>query len=342
MWTSTNMDSITHIALGACVGQLIAGKKFGKKALLWGAVAQSLPDIDFMAGLWCDPAQDLLAHRGFTHSFLFVLLVAVGLAMAADRWHRSFGIRHWLFFFLCQLSLHVLLDSLNAYGTAWWEPFSHQRVSFHLLFVADPLFSLPLIVAAIALVFAGKGSGLASSRLILVAFIMSGLYLFSALLSKRIIDQRLQRTLEQKNIPVLSFFSTPAPLTSWFWYYAVRSGDGFYIGYSSVFDTPGPLPLTYFPRQDSLLNPVHDREDLQHLLRFSEGYFVVQQWKDSLVWSDLRFGQMRGWQDPRSRFTFYYFLGHRDQNALLIQRGRWAGWSRQNFWDYLQRVAGRQ
>jgi hypothetical protein len=33
------MDSITHIALGACMGQAFAGKQLGKRAMLWGAMA---------------------------------------------------------------------------------------------------------------------------------------------------------------------------------------------------------------------------------------------------------------------------------------------------------------
>ena len=42
------MVSITHIALGACMGEAFSGKQLGKKATLWGAIAQSIPDIDFI------------------------------------------------------------------------------------------------------------------------------------------------------------------------------------------------------------------------------------------------------------------------------------------------------
>ena len=52
------MDSLTHIVLGAAIGELMAGRKLGKKALLIGAIANSLPDIDFVASFWLDPARD--------------------------------------------------------------------------------------------------------------------------------------------------------------------------------------------------------------------------------------------------------------------------------------------
>ena len=40
------MDSITHTVLGMVEGELIAGKNLGKKAMLFGAIANNLPDID--------------------------------------------------------------------------------------------------------------------------------------------------------------------------------------------------------------------------------------------------------------------------------------------------------
>src|SRR5688572_28495848 len=82
------MDSITHIAVGACLGEAFLDRKLGKKAMLWGALAQSVPDIDFIASFWMNTSSNLLAHRGFTHSFLFVAIISVFFALMAVRWHR--------------------------------------------------------------------------------------------------------------------------------------------------------------------------------------------------------------------------------------------------------------
>ena len=43
------MDSITQIVLGAAVGEVVAGKKMGGKAALWGAIAGTIPDLDVFA-----------------------------------------------------------------------------------------------------------------------------------------------------------------------------------------------------------------------------------------------------------------------------------------------------
>ncbi|NBO59081.1 MAG: metal-dependent hydrolase, partial [Chitinophagia bacterium] len=83
------MDSITHIVLGACVGEVLMDKKSGRKAILWGALAQSIPDIDFISGAWLPITKALIAHRGLTHSFLFAFIIAFFLALIASKWHRA-------------------------------------------------------------------------------------------------------------------------------------------------------------------------------------------------------------------------------------------------------------
>ena len=65
------MDSITQFVLGAAVGQVILGKEAKNKALLWGAVAGTIPDLDIIPGQFVDTVTRLEMHRGFSHSLLF-------------------------------------------------------------------------------------------------------------------------------------------------------------------------------------------------------------------------------------------------------------------------------
>lgn len=43
------MDSLTQIVLGAAVGEVVLGRKVGNKAILWGAIAGTIPDLDVLA-----------------------------------------------------------------------------------------------------------------------------------------------------------------------------------------------------------------------------------------------------------------------------------------------------
>lgn len=334
------MDSFTHIVLGACVGEVVAGKALGRKALVLGAVANSLPDIDFVAGLWLNPANDLLAHRGFTHSLLFVVLSAVPIAVLSGRYVTSpLPMRKWVAFYLLQLFLHIFIDAFNAYGVAWFEPFAHARISFNALFVADPFFSAPLAIAFVFLVFSNQ-SNRGRRKAAAVALMISGFYLAYGIFNKMAVNRIVNDNLAHQSIPCTQYFSTPTPLNTWLWYIVINVREGSYVGYRSVFDSGDSIGFTYFPRNARLLEPVSDHEDLQRLLRFSEGYYTVENWGDTLVFNDLRFGQMIGWRDRQAHFVFHYFLSHPNDNDLVVQRGRFAGWDGEAMRSFIDRVKG--
>ena len=74
------MDSLTQIVLGAAVGEVVLGKKVGNKAMLWGAIAGTIPDLDVYQSLFFDSLRANELHRGFSHSILFSLLFSPLLA----------------------------------------------------------------------------------------------------------------------------------------------------------------------------------------------------------------------------------------------------------------------
>src|SRR6478736_2111992 len=113
------MDSITHIAIGAILGEACAGKSLGKKAMLMGAAFQSIPDIDFVASFFLSPTANLLTHRGFTHSLLFGLLITIGLSLLFSR-KKLLSFKAWIIFIGMEISIHLLLDACNAYGVGWF------------------------------------------------------------------------------------------------------------------------------------------------------------------------------------------------------------------------------
>jgi inner membrane protein len=312
LWDAVDltMDSITHIVLGAVIGEAVAGRRLGKKAMLLGAIAQSVPDLDFIASFRLGVSHDVLAHRGFTHSILFALLLAPLLALAVGRWGggrgqvgdmgrlrswgRSVSFQRWTIFFGLELFVHIFLDAFNVYGTGWFEPFSHYRVSFKTLFVADPFFSVWAGMAFLALLILKKDS---RRRVFWVRFalVASSAYLLYGLFTKTRIDSRVEKELARQQIGYTRYFTTPTPLNDWLWYVVAEGRDGFHVGYASIFDSRSEIGFRFLPGNDSLLTPLGQRDDVQHLLRFSQGYYTVDRWADgALVFNDLRFGQIRG------------------------------------------------
>lgn len=335
------MDSITHLALGACMGEAFAGKQLGKKAMLWGAMAQSIPDIDFIASFWMDTSSNLLAHRGFTHSFLFCAIITPLFALLAWYWHRPHNIqlRKWMLFFGSVIFAHIFIDAFNNYGTGWFEPFSHQRISFNAIYVADPFFSIAPVIACIALIFLKKNFPL-RKKYWRFGLIIPALYLSYCLVNKYKIDNDVKEIFVKQDISYTRYFTTPAPLQNWVWYVVAGNDSGYYVGFRSLFDSKKEIAFQYYARNDSLLKPVLGHEDLHKLIRFSQQFYTVEKYTDTLVFNDLRFGQIIGWQNPKAKFVFHYFLQFPQDNTMVVQRGRFEGWNRHTFLSFIKRIEG--
>ena len=326
--------------MGACIGEATGGKILGRKAMVAGALAQSIPDIDFLAYFWLDQTDNLLAHRGITHSILFGIAVVIGLSAATKRiFHkRKFTWEHGAWLFGLNVFCHLFIDAFNAYGVGWFEPFSHTRFSFQVLFVADPFFSVwPFLgmLAILALYRKHKARRIAWQ----LGLGLCALYLVYAVYNKLTVEAALRRQLKTEGISYRSFYATPSPFNSWLWFVIVRDDQGFYTGYRSVFDKQ-TTHLSYAPKNDLLLEEVKDKKDVKNLLKFSQGDYTVERNHDTLVFNILRFGKIAGWHDPHAKFAFYYYFDQPGANAFLVQRGRFRNWNRETTRTFLRRIRG--
>lgn len=323
------------------MGEAFAGKTVGRKAMLWGALAQSIPDIDFIASLWMNTTSNLLAHRGFTHSILFCLLITPLFAFFAERWHRPHNISYkkWLVFFGSVICVHLFIDAFNNYGVGWFEPFSHNRISFNVIYVADPFFSIWPGIALVALLVIKRKN---KKRVLWWKFglAMSVIYLSYCVANKLKLNSDVQQILASQHIPYQRYFTTPAPLQNWLWFVVAGNDTAYYVGYRSLFDSKKVITFEYFPRNDSLLTPLKSTKELAQLIRFSQQYYTAEKYSDTLVFNDLRFGQVIGWYRPREKFAFHYYLQYPAENALVVQRGRFAQWDWPVVKSLLQRIKG--
>ncbi|MEO8087768.1 MAG: metal-dependent hydrolase [Bacteroidota bacterium] len=335
------MDSITHIAIGICTGELIAGKKLGKKAMLWGAIANSIPDVDVVTSLWMNPADALMAHRGFTHSILFQLLFIPLAAFLLRRLYRKedFSFNNWMLLIGSGLFLHIFLDALTSYGTGWFEPFSHYRVSFNTLFILDPLFSISFIIGAIVLLIMKKKNP-GREKIARIFVIISACYLLFTMINKVRVNEVVEKTLTRNNISNENYFSTPTPLNNFLWYIVASDSNGIHIGYYSIFDHSDSIQYTTILKNPQLDDSLKENEDVQKLVRFSQGFFLLKKENDVVVFSDLRMGQLGGWSDPEAPFVFRYFLTERENNSLMIQKGRMKSMEEGAMWKLWQRIKG--
>lgn len=149
---------MTHFLLGACLSR--AG--FNRTTALATAtmtLAAEAPDLDVFLQ-FRGPVYGFAHHRGFTHSFLGLFLVA-GLVVAfmygvwrlrnrktrnnvPPRWGMLYGLAY-----LSGLT-HILLDFTNNYGVRPFWPFSEKWYSWDIVFIVEPVL-LIVLIAGLAL-----------------------------------------------------------------------------------------------------------------------------------------------------------------------------------------------
>ena len=336
------MDSVTHTVLGACVGELIGGKKLGKKAMLWGALANNFPDIDVITGLWMRIPESTLAHRGFTHSFLFILLITPVAGYYLKKLHpkRDFTLAAWMTLWGVNQTIHILIDALTIYGTGWWEPFSQVRVSLNTIFVADPFYTIWLVIAAIALLVV-RHKNLLRKKIAWTGIGISSLYMIYTFINKSKVDKVARENFSDQNLQVKQYFTSPCPLNNFLWSIVASDSSGFHIGYYSVFDKTHRVDFTYFNRNEKALAPLRGRKDVQKLLQFSQGYYTVVDKDALLVFNDLRFGQVGGWYLPNAPFIFSYSLFKTESQNMIIQQGRVRASSGEALQKMVERIKGK-
>lgn len=315
------MDTLTHTVLGACTGQIIAGKQIGKKAMLIGALINNFPDLDMIANLWHSPAESLLSHRGITHSFFFMILsipVLIWLfrlifPSAILSWTR------WFFLIVHGLALHILLDACTTYGTGWFEPFSHYRVSFNTLFIIDPFFLLPLLLGAILLLIL-KSENQMRTKIAGTALSLSMLYLFATIVIKLYVDQTIQKELKEQNMPHDSYAGTPTPMNNLLWYILVKEPNACKAGYFSVLDKARVIRFESISQNDSLLNGFEKNSDVATLKQFSKGFYSIERLGgDTLCFSDLRFGPMTVTDISSQPAVFRFYIAPGKTDTAVAQ-----------------------
>ena len=151
------MDPLTQGTLGATLAQSASRpEKIGAYAAA-GAVAGLAPDLDILIRSATDPIVYLEFHRQFSHSLVFIPigagLCALILAPLLKRWLTG---RELYLATLLGYASHGLLDACTSYGTQLFWPFSDARVSWNLISVVDPLFSVPLFALMAAAVWRSK------------------------------------------------------------------------------------------------------------------------------------------------------------------------------------------
>lgn len=298
------MDSLTQIVLGAAVGEAVLGKKVGNKAMLYGAIAGTIPDLDVFAEHFTDTVTAIELHRGFSHSIVFSVLAApvFGWIISKIEKRSLANWKDWSWLMFWGLFTHPILDSFTTWGTQLFWPLE-TRLEFKSIFVIDPLYTIPFLIFLILAMRSPKGS-VRRRRYNNLGLIISSAYLLLTLGLKAITYFKFQDALETQNIAYRQLETKPSPFNTILWTANVETEDSFLIGDYSFFDTQ-PIQFNSYPKNHELLGDLANKEKVQRLIKITTGWYIISEKNGNLFLHDLRFGVLDPTaEDPTFVFTY--------------------------------------
>ena len=281
------MDSLTQIVLGAAVGEVVLGKKVGNKAMLYGAIAGTIPDLDVIARNFTDTTRALELHRGFTHSIVFSFVFAPIFGWLVSRYESYKDVKGWSWLFFWAFITHPILDAHTTWGTQLFWPFD-LRLAFKTIFVIDPMYTVPFLVFLI-LALRQKRTSSKRRRYNTLGLVISSTYLALTFLLKGFAFNAFEKALENQNIAYTEIQTRPSPMNTILWSANVEQEDQYLLGDYSFFDTQ-PISFETYPKNHNLLGAWTKDENVQRMIAISKGWYTINKVKDTLYFNDLRFG----------------------------------------------------
>lgn len=320
------MDSLTQIVLGAAIGEKTLGKKLGNRALLYGAIAGTIPDLDVYFGKFYDPITAIEIHRGFSHSILFFVLLSpvLGWILSKIEKKNEVSFKQATIFWFFGLLTHALLDAFTTWGTQLFYPFD-IRLSQHSIFVIDPLYTLPFLFCLI-MVMRFKRDNPKRQKWNNLGLIISSCYLLVTVLVQQVVKSKFESQLTKENIEYTRKIVKPSPFNIILWNTIIETENGYYLGDYSFFDSQ-PISFDFYPKNEKLIKNIENEKVIQQLQWISEGWWLINQKENQLFLNDIRFGLLSTNDKQNPEFSFSYELMQENNtvNAIEVtnkQKGR--------------------
>jgi inner membrane protein len=314
------LDSLTQIVLGAAVGEVVLGKKAGNKAMLWGAIAGTIPDLDILAALFTDALTATEMHRGFSHSIVFSVLMGPVLGWFIHRIYKKdkWGtLRDWQWLSFWAFITHPLLDCHTTFGTQLLWPLPY-KLAFNNIFVVDPAYTLPfLVLLAVALfiqrsnpkrrVLAWTGLGLSSA------------YLLISLGIKWHVHQVFSRNLKEQHIAHKRLTTIPTPLNTILWNGTAETDSGLVTGTYSLLDSDQKVSFMHLPSNEHYQEGFENAEVVNRIDVLAKGWVLYKRQDDTLIINDARFGPIYT-DKNKPMFGFGWKIFKQDEQYVALRQ----------------------
>ncbi|WP_288955775.1 metal-dependent hydrolase [uncultured Polaribacter sp.] len=339
------MDSLTQIVLGAACGEIALGKKIGNKALLFGAIGGTIPDLDVFIGRWLysNEIEAMAFHRGFMHSFLFAILGSFLFGWITHKiynWGKrkdSTTVKDWIWLFFLSIFTHPLLDCFTPYGTQLFAPFWDYRVAFNNISVADPLYTVPFLLCLIVMMFF-KRTRTRRTWWLKAGIYISSTYMFFTIINKFYIDSVFKESFKKANISYQRFSAQPTILNNILWYAVAETKTQYHLAFYSLLDKSATSEKVITVDKNHDLIDMSDK-NLKTLAWFSNHYYNLSKKEKvgTYKYVDLRYPMLNPEDPSTSVFNF----------TIFFENGKWdilpfdgSPPNKEDFSKFIERIKG--
>lgn len=330
------MDGITQAALGAWIGELMMGKRLGKRARAWGALFGVMPELlEWLVSPFLDIARELACQRALGHSLPAMALGSWGIARGLARLWKQKKISEMEAgrFVFAVWAAHVLVDCFSTTGAAVAWPIESTRVAFNLHPQPDFLFSAPLVVTALWLAFLKDPPAKKSrsrkplppskrTKLARWGFGLCAGYTLLAAGMKWIASSGFDADLSRRGTKYQRRMESPTPLNILLWRAVVDRGDEMWVGYRTVFDSrQTPVRWTIYPKGMEALTKIAGLRETKTLVSITNGWWLARPNIQGGWLGDLRFCETRTWGSKKdavdSRLAFSWLIDAANERDRL-------------------------
>lgn len=335
------MDSLSQALLGASTFAVVKDKYIGKKSLVIGSLAGTLPDLDVFLAPFFNEVAFITVHRSISHSLSFAILASFGLAFLAHKWTKQrYRYKDWALAFFLAIFTHSLLDWCTTYGTKILAPFNGHLFSLNNIHIIEPIYTSILLIGVLLLLLKKSIPPIRREKILRFTLSLSTFYLCWTFVSKGIANQKFLTQLEKQNIHYEKMMISPTPLNSFLWNGIIKTNKGYYFGSYSLFDSRENIELQFVESHNELLPQIKRFKKGRQYLEFTQDFPLITIENEVTKIYAIKFGPINYFGAPEFVYPLSLNLDENDDANFKIDHSSKQRGPIKNYKKLFKRIKG--
>lgn len=331
------MDSLTQGLLGAATFALVKDKAIGKKSIVIGAIAGTIPDLDVLLLPFFNEVEFLTVHRSFSHSIGFAVLLSFLLGEIFYRFYeKKHSRRNWQFAFFIAVFTHSLLDWCTTYGTKLISPIDDHLFSLNCIHVFEPIYTGILLLGVIFHIAQKR-----PSKTLRNAIIISSCYLAFGIISKNHAYYHFKNQLDKEKIAYNDILVSPTPLNSLLWHGIAKTNEGYHLSTYSFFDGTKDVKFKFIKSNNEIISQIKDNRLIRYYLDYAQDYPLIEtDEKGNTKIYAIKYGPINYIGEPEFVYPLTFNINNLNDKSIKIDHGGTHRGPVKNYSNLIKRIFG--